>query len=99
VVAKMERSPDIVCLLPNAVTGGGAERCVVELASALQRHPEDGYRPWVLLPRADGPLGAALAAAGVDHDVIAMPDGVACLGGRQPWRSLVSAAASLPGLS
>jgi glycosyltransferase involved in cell wall biosynthesis len=87
-----------VCLMANAVSGGGAERCVLELADSLNRHPEDGYRPWVLVPHPDGPLVRALREARVDYEVIPLPAGFARMGGQRPCRSLVAGLSSLPGL-
>lgn len=46
---------------------------MLDLAGALLDDPERRYRPWVLLPKAEGPLAAELVRRGIRSEVLALP--------------------------
>jgi len=85
-----------VCLYAAATHLGGAERSLLETAWGLhQRGPNAPYRPYVLLPRAGGPLQHELETAGIPFGVLSIPDPFYRMSRGAKWRAALQAIASV----
>ncbi|MCA8957547.1 MAG: glycosyltransferase [Planctomycetes bacterium] len=75
---------------------GGAERSLLDLVTRVGEHTRGWYRPWLILPKADGPLVDAVRAAGLSHTVLPMPSALLSLSRARPLRALVVSAVAWP---
>ena len=67
---------------------GGAERSLLDLITRVEAQSAGWYRPFVILPQAEGPLVDAIEERGVPHAVLPMPRGFFGMSRARPVRSL-----------
>jgi len=87
-----------ICYYAVATHLGGGERSLLDLLRGLKKKPELGYNPWVLLPKADGPLVEHLVSIGVDYDVLPLPKAFFEMSRGAPLVAFQQGLKSVPGM-
>ena len=70
----------------------------MELVERVREVSGGWYRPWMILPKADGPLVDQLRDLEIPYSVMPMPRGVFSMSRSRPLRSLVSGALAWPAM-
>ena len=78
----------MICFYCISTQLGGAERSLLEFLQGLIQKSDFRYRPWVIVPKAQGPLVDALRASGIQVSVLPMPAGMLKLSRETPLKSL-----------
>ena len=77
---------------------GAAERGLIDLVGSLREQTLGWYRPWFILPRAEGPLVDRLVELELPHTILPMPKGLVGVNRQGPVRSLLTGALAWPAL-
>ncbi len=78
-----------ICFYSIATHLGGAEKSLLDLVSYLGERSQGAYQPWVLLPKATGPLIEILREKGIPTTVLPMPNRFLSLSREAPYRSVL----------